>query len=358
MPSLQKIYKSFDSKVHVISRIMGANKSAKHYFSMLPEHDIPIRRLTGEQKRQVKAVWGSRIKSNCYATHELVYSVTGRFDPYICPEMLFRKHIELKMNNFQLKYGFTEKNYFDRLFPDEPMPKTVLRNINGVLLSGDYRPVSREQAHQILAGYDRLIVKPSMENGVGRGVSLFEKDHYDEIFQNYKRDYLVQEVLKQHESVSALNPSSVNVVRVISLSLNGKVSPVNCTLRCGATGAITDNLVTKDGRGMFAVGVNWDGTLKDEAFFSCGERITVAPNGQNFAGVQLPNFQKALEMTTRIHEKLPHFGFIAFDVCFDDDGEPRIMEFNIRGPGVLYYQYANGPLFGERTQEVIDTYCK
>lgn len=358
MPSLQSLYKRLDSKVHVISRVMGANKSAKHYFKMLDEHNIPIRRLSAEQKKAVKAVWGDRIKSNCYATHELVYSVTGRFDPYVCPEMLFRTHIELKMNNFQLKYGFSEKNYFDLMFPDEPMPKTVLRNINGVLLNGDYQPVDGEQIKKLLADYEELIVKPSIENGVGRGVKLYEKAQFDEIFKDYKHDYLVQERLTQHSSVSALNPSSINVVRVISLSLNGKVSPVNCTIRCGATGAITDNLVTKDGRGMYVIGVNKDGTLKDEAFFSCGERITVAPNGQNFAGVRLPNFDKALEMTTRIHEKLPHFGFVAFDVCFDEDGSPRIMELNIRGPGVLYYQYTNGPLFGERTQEVIDYYCK
>ena len=358
MASLQSLYKRFDSKVHVISRIMGANTSAKHYFTMLQEHNIPIRKLSAEQKEQVKAVWGDRIKSNCYATHELVYSVTGRFDPYICPEMLFRTHIELKMNNFQMKYGFSEKNYFDLMFPDEPMPKTVLRNINGVFLDSDYRPVNQDEIQQILAQHEKLIVKPSIENGVGRGVKLYQKTQYQEIFKHFKQDYLVQEVLKQHSSVPALNPSSVNVVRVISLSLNGKVSPVNCALRCGATGAITDNLVTKDGRGMFVVGVNMDGTLKDEAFFSCGERITEAPNGQQFAGVQLPNFDKALEMTTRIHEKLPHFGFVAFDVCFDEDGSPRIMEFNIRGPGVLYYQYVNGPLFGNRTQEVIDTFCK
>lgn len=358
MPSLQSLYKRFDSKVHVISRIMGANASAKHYFTMLKEHDIPIKKLSAEQKKQVKAAWGDRIKSNCYATHELVYSVTGRFDPYVCPEMLFRTHIELKMNSFQLKYGFSEKNYFDLMFPDEPMPKTVLRNINGVFLDQAYHPVNDEQIQKILSGYEKLIVKPSIENGVGKGVKLYQKDQYAQIFKDYKHDYLVQEVLTQHSSVSALNPSSINVVRVISLSLNGKVSPVNYTLRCGAAGAITDNLVTKDGRGMFVVGVNADGTLKDEAFFSCGERITVAPNGQNFAGVRLPNFDKALEMTTRIHEKLPHFGFVAFDVCFDEDGSPRIMELNIRGPGVLYYQYTNGPLFGERTQEVIDYYCK
>ena len=231
MASLQSLYKRFDSKVHVISRIMGANTSAKHYFTMLQEHNIPIRKLSAEQKEQVKAVWGDRIKSNCYATHELVYSVTGRFDPYICPEMLFRTHIELKMNNFQMKYGFSEKNYFDLMFPDEPMPKTVLRNINGVFLDSDYRPVNQDEIQQILAQHEKLIVKPSIENGVGRGVKLYQKTQYQEIFKHFKQDYLVQEVLKQHSSVSALNPSSVNVVRVISLSLNGKVSPVNCALR-------------------------------------------------------------------------------------------------------------------------------
>ena len=355
---LQSLYKKFDDKVHVISRIMVANKSARHYFALLKEHDIPIKRLSKAQKDQVRAVWGKRIKSNCFATHELLYSITGHFDPYICSEMLFRTHIELKMNNFQLKHGFGEKNYFDLLFPDVPMPKTILRNINGVFLDGEYRPVDQTQIREILGKYEKLIVKPSIENGFGKGVKLYHADQYDAIFKDYKWNYLVQEVLTQHESVAALNPSSVNVVRVISLSLNGKVSPVNYALRCGASGAITDNSVTKDGRGMFVIGVHPDGTLKDEAFFSCGERITVAPNGQNFAGVKLPNFEKALEMTTRIHEKLPHFGFAGFDVCFDEDGSPRIMELNIRGPGVLYYQYTNGPLFGDRTQEVIDAFCK
>ena len=109
---------------------------------------------------------------------------------------------------------------------------------------------------------------------------------------------------------------------------------------------------------MFVIGVNNDGTLKDEAYYSCGEKLTEAPNGQSFAGLQLPNFQQALSLTTQVHEALPHFGFVAFDVCFDEDGSPRIMELNIKGPGVLYYQYANGPLFGDRTQEVIDTFCK
>lgn len=358
MPSLRKLYQNLDTKVHVLSRKMGATHSAKHYFSMLKEHDIPVKRLTAAQKKEVNKVWNGCVQSNGFATHELVYSVTGKFDPYICSEMLFRTKIELAMNNFQMKFGFSEKNYFDMLFPKEPMPHTIVRNINGVLLDSQYCPITANEAKTILAKYEKVIVKPSIENGCGRSVKLYTQDMYGDIEKDFKRDFCIQEVLTQYPAIAALNASSINVVRVVSLSLNGVVSPVNYTLRCGATGAVTDNFVTKDGRGMFVIGVKPDGILKDEAYYSCGEKITVAPNGAQFAGIQLPNFKDALAMTTRMHEKLPHFGFVAFDVCFDEDGTPRIMEFNIRGPGVLYYQYANGPLFGDRTQEVIDFYCK
>lgn len=352
---LKGLYQKFDSQVHVLSRRMGAKSSAKHYFHIRKLQNLPNLQLTAAQKAAVDKAWNGAVKD--YSTHELVLSATGRFDPHVCSELLFRTNIELKLNNFQLKYGFSDKNYFDLMFPEIPMPKAIIRNINGVLLDAWYQPITQQQAMETLDRYDRVIAKPSMENGCGKGVGLYEKGDYAQIQADFKRDYIVQELLTQHATVASLNPSSVNVVRVISLSLNGKVSPVNYTLRCGASGAITDNFITKDGRGMFVIGVEPDGTLKDEAFYSCGDRITVAPNGAEFAGVQLPNFEKALALTTRIHEKLPHFGFIAFDVCFDEDGEPRIMEFNIRGPGVLYYQYANGALFGERTQEVIDAFC-
>ena len=351
---LRALYEKIDNKVHIISRRLGAKHSSKHYFNLLKLHNIPIKRLTSEQKKQVKQAWNGYVKD--FSTHELILSVTGRFDPYICSELLFRTKIELALNNFQLKYGFSEKNYFDKLIAGEPMPKTVIRNINGVFLDEDYALLSESQISEILNRYDNLIVKPSIENGCGRSVKLYEKRFFGDIFKDFESDFLIQEVLKQHPFLSSLNESSVNVVRVISLFFNGKAVPVNYTLRCGAQGAVTDNHITKDGRGMFVIGINSDGTLKNEAYHSCGERITKAPNGTEFAGVKLPNFDKVLEMTTRIHSQLPHFGFIGFDVCFDEDGTPRIMELNFRGPGVLYYQYANGPLLGERTQEIIDTF--
>ncbi len=352
------IYQSIDSKAHLISRQMGAKQSARHYYTLRTSQGLPMLRLTAEQKRQVNDVWNGCIKSNGFATHELLMSVTGQFDPYICSEMLFRTKIELELNNFQLKFGFSEKNYFDMLFPNMPFPKTVFRNINGVFLDEYYHPISQNTALSMMNEHQKLIAKPSIDTGFGKSVTLYQNQSFKEVFNDFEKNYIVQEVLSQHSTLANLNESSVNVVRVVSLSLNGNVSPVNCALRCGATGSVSDNFISKDGRGMFVIGINPDGTLKDKAYYSCGEQISVAPNGQSFAGLQLPNYKEALELTTSIHETLPHFGFIAFDVCFDLNGAPRIMELNIRGPGMLYYQYANGPLFGERTQEVIDTFCK
>ena len=356
MPSLKGLYQKFDGYVHVLSRKMGANSNCKHYFDLRKSQNLPIIHLTKEQKAEVDKAWNGHVSD--YRTHELVLSASGRFDPYVCSELLFRTNLELALNNFQLKYGFSEKNYFDKMFPEIPMPETVVRNVNGVYLDNNYRALTKEQAMNIIAENDCVIVKPSIENGFGRSVELYTPECYACIEQNFKHDFIVQKRLTQYAPIAALNSSSINVVRVVSLSLNGKVSAVNCTLRCGASGAITDNSITKDGHGMFVIGVNEDGSLKEEAFYSCGEHITCAPNGNPFAGLQLPNWEKALQLTQHIHEALPHFGFIAFDVCFDEDGSPRIMEFNIRGPGVLYYQYANGPLFGNRTEEVIQAFCK
>lgn len=355
---LRGLYERFDRYVHVFSRKMGAKSSVKHYKKLLAQHNIAYKKLTSTQKAEVRKIWGNDVKGISFATHELVLSVSGKFDPYVCPEVIFRTKIELAMNNFQLKFGFSDKNYFDKLFKGYPMPKTVVRNVNGAFLDENYAPITADEVVRIIENYDKVIVKPAIENGCGRSVKLYTKEEYEKIFGEFKNNYLIQEVLTQHESVSKLNKSSINVVRVVSLNINGKASPVNCTLRCGAEGAVTDNSITKDGKGMFVIGVNPDGTLKSEAYHSCGERITVAPNGENFAGIKLPNFEKALEMTTKMHEQLPHFGFVGFDVCFDEDGSPRIMELNFRGPGVLYYQYANGALLGERTQEVIDTFLK
>ncbi len=108
---------------------------------------------------------------------------------------------------------------------------------------------------------------------------------------------------------------------------------------------------------MIVVGVDTEsGELADKGYYSCGISLDKAPNGEAFAGMQLPNFEKALEIATHIHSQMPFAVFVGFDIAFDKDGEPTVMEYNLNAPGVYYYQLTGGPVFGARTKEIMDTY--
>jgi hypothetical protein len=84
-------------------------------------------------------------------------------------------------------------------------------------------------------------------------------DDTEKVLNQYGQDYIIQKVINQYDPISKLNPSSVNVIRITSLFLNGKITPISGALRCGAPGSVSDNYVTSDGRGMFIIGINDDG---------------------------------------------------------------------------------------------------
>ena len=120
--NFRSLYKKIDTGVHIYARRKLVKSTEKRYFKMLDEHSISIKRLTSEQKDQVKQVWGDLFAGKDFSTYELALSVTGKFDPYICSELVFRTNLELQLNNFQLKWGWSDKNYFDMFFSDVPMP--------------------------------------------------------------------------------------------------------------------------------------------------------------------------------------------------------------------------------------------
>ena len=68
----------------------------------------------------------------------------------------------------------------------------------------------------------------------------------------------------------------------------------------------------------------------------------------------MPNFDKAKEVAETIHRKMPFAKYVGFDIAFDKNGMPVVIEYNINAPGAFYYQLANGPLFADKTKEIID----
>ncbi|MBE7039418.1 MAG: hypothetical protein E7398_01675 [Ruminococcaceae bacterium] len=351
--NMKKIVDYGLDRIHIISRKRGVKKNNKHYFKMLSDSGIKIRRLSKEQKRQVDAIYKKYGLKYSYATHELVYSVTGEFNPEIVPEDAFRTQIEIYLNDYDSKYVLSDKSYFDVFMPKLKFPDTIVRNIEGNFYDSDYNVITFEKAKEIIDSYDEVVFKPSTESGFGRSVELVNTREKNPL-EFSKKNYVIQKVIKQHKALSCLNESSVNVCRMETIFIDGEVHVITAALRIGGVGSFTDNNISNDGKGMIIIGVDENGKLRKRGYYSCGLSTTCNPAGIEFEGYTLPGYDKMIEIAKKGHQLYPRVRFVGWDFCVDEQGEVICMEYNIKGPGVLYYQYANGSLLGKHTQKVCE----
>ena len=107
------------------------------------------------------------------------------------------------------------------MFPYIKQPRTILRNSNHSFYDGSGKIISFNQAKSLLESETRFVIKPAIYSGEGIDIFFYEKDDcHDMDFQimmeSYGSDYIVQEVITQHEVLANIHPSSLNTIRVIS----------------------------------------------------------------------------------------------------------------------------------------------
>lgn len=339
-----------------INRRRITKRHNDHRIQMLKHCGIEFKTLTDKQKKEIDLIYKKFGKKYSYTTHQLVYSVTGVFNPYIIPEDFYRVCIDPILCEYDAKYFLSDKNYFNLFMPNVVFPETIIKNIRGSFYDSRFQLISEQDARQIIKQYDSVVVKPSNESGFGRGVELVEFENFESVFDR-KRDYIVQKLLKQHPSFSMLNESSVNIVRIVTLFLNDRVRVVTAAMRVGGVGDFTDNVEHQDGTGMIVVGID-NGKLKKWGYHSNGSKVLQTPGGQVFEGFKILNYDKMVQIAINGHERFPQVRFIGWDFTLDSNGNVIAMEYNTKSPGVLYYQYVNGPLFGSSTNELLDYVLK
>lgn len=149
-----------------------------------------------------------------------------------------------------------------------------------------------------------------------------------------------------------MNDTAVTIIRMVSFYIDGNVYITSASLRVGIEGAIKDYSETRNGDGCLIIGIDKNGILKEYGYYPSGVKSSKAPNGVYFGGMHIPHYQEAEKLIKEAHRKLPHYRFVAWDVTVDKNNRPVIIEYNIKGPGVLYYQYANGTLFGSNFNDI------
>ena len=158
------VYIKLDKAAHCLSRELWLKKHNKHHYENLKKAGISVKKLSRQQKELIKQTWGV----SDYSTHELIYSITGEFNANYCSISVFSAKLEFKLNNQEFVTAWSDKNYFDRFFPDVKFPKSIVRNIAGVFYDSEYNKICQEDALNLLNNYDKVCIKPTLDSGIGK----------------------------------------------------------------------------------------------------------------------------------------------------------------------------------------------
>lgn len=318
----------------------------------------PKATLTKEEKHEIKMLWGRLPVSTNYVYHQLAKAV-DRFDARYLPEDVYNPLVKGSLNPMAQSLVFENKGLYDILFPTIPQPRIFLKNVAGQFFK-DKEPIFLNDAIDAMMKVEEAIVKPSMYSDSGNNVIKFvlkstlseveKREQIVELFKKYKSDFVVQSLIQQHPETAIFNPQSVNTIRVSSLFINGKVSLHSPIFRCGQNGSIVDNT----GAGGIVVGVKDNGELCDFGYDLQLNKIFKTSNDIEFKNKRIANYSKLEKIIVDNHKLLPTVHFIGWDFAFDESGNPIMLELNIGFPGIIFEQFCSGPIFGDRTEEVIE----
>ena len=286
-------------------------------------------------------------------------------DPRFVPDDIYHVILERILNDLNYAWVFADKNFYQRHLPGVPFPRTFLRNIAGTFADEDYGVLSEKQARSVFENCpEELIAKPALDSCSGNNVRLLRKIggiwrdgnnifNWEVLKNTYGTNWLIQERLHQHSSLSSLNPSSINSLRIFtykSLSTN-EVHATTSILRIGRKGLSVDNM----NAGGLVCGVDQTGRLSSFAIDEKSNKHEMHPDsGQFFTEMNCPFVGAAKKLCIDAAQYIFSQRTLSFDVAILENGKPCLIEINTWGQGAHMSQFFDGPLFGKFTDEVID----
>lgn len=317
-------------EIHALSK--GQKKDIIHHFQRLIGKTVPV-------------YW-----------HEYFFSRNGNFSVNYVPTCLYHSDVIYRLNTYKLRHAYVDKGIYDIYFPDIIRPKTFVKNINGYYYD-DSKPISVEEAVERCQNLNGAVSKPTQEGMWGSGVKVFSTQNgvlndgtgIKALMESYGKNFIIQERIKQHDTMALLNPTSLNTLRVLSYRQGNEVYILYVVVRIGREGKSVDNET--------AGGINADIDLATGRILDCAygtpseKRIATTDVGTVLKGFQIPSFDKVVSEVKVLHLRLPYFNLVGWDFGIDESGNPVMIEWN-RCPDLS--QTAHGPAFGNMTEEIFN----
>ncbi len=315
-------------------------------------------------------------KPICKNPHIKSYRLFSQYigpNPNIVPEDISATIIQPILNPPETRPFYQDKNSFEKILPKDYLPITLLRCINGTLLDADYTKINISDGwvtDKILTE-NKVFLKPSTDTNSGIGVECFSKINnslrekesgkilsaqYIQEYANRYQNFILQKALTQSPYISQFNPTSINTLRICTYKSikDDSVHITGIIMRIGKNGAIIDNA---HGGGMF-IGVDLNGHLGKCVFDQFGNKSNIF-NNIDFSKNDfiIPDFERVKDFAVSVGKNILHHRLVAQDICIENDGTPKLVEFNLRGFAPWIFQYAVGPALGNYTDEIIE-YCE
>ena len=322
--------------------------------------------LSKEQKEQIDdlylSFYGEKID---YVWHQNYAAHAGQFDYRFIPELIYIPEFETFMNqNIAAKEIMSDKNFLPLLAKsvNVKMPKTIVSCTNGIFRDGENCLIDVQKATKLLKESGRFFIKPSVDSSSGQGCMKVEEHdvfhfnqgslYFDNLYKRrYSKNFVCQEIVTCHNSISQIYSGSVNTFRVISYLWRDKIEMMPIIIRIGQGGNYLDNA---HAGGMFCA-VYDDGSMGSHAVTEDNVQFKEHPDSHViFSNHKIDNLDKVIDAAKRMHSLIPQIGVVNWDFTINEEGEALLIEANVKNGSIWLPQMAHGTgAFGERTEEVL-----
>ena len=188
----------------------------------------------------------------------------------------------------------------------------------------DASTADEDQIRAFLQRHDQFIQKPSSK-AKGEGV---EKKDSRQVLSNFSSfiaeikngKWLLEEVVKQHSEMNAVNPTSINTLRVASIrDTAGNVHIVGVSLRGGMMGAVVDNL--RAGGVQYPIDIQQEIIARPGVRFNGETGVLFHPGTDHkMIGMRIPNWDSVVAATEEAGKMLPNIRSVGWDFAITEQG--------------------------------------
>lgn len=320
--------------------------------------------ISANEKKEIDDYWQQYcIKFPDYSWFRMYYGITGIHSPYFIPNDIVHQILIPHYNNISCISGWDDKNVYELLLDNIHFPLSLAHCVNGRLYDKRWNNYRRDEdsmsklATTILQELDievdrHIILKEARESFAGKGVRLLNvssvADMKNILGREISKNYIIQKRIVQHPFFSQFCQTSVNIIRIITWRNDDDVLVLSSSIRFGTDGSFTD-VAYKDGKEIVnVVGVSSDGLVSDRFVNFDGNALPIQIQDR-----QVPCWDEIVSVVKAAAKRLLHFDLVGWDFTVNDKNEVICIEYNIHWPGTILYQYANGPLAGKHTDQLL-----